>query len=170
MPIVKFNGFSPRMGRDVYISENVSVIGDVEIGDESSLWFGSVLRGDICYIKVGSCSNVQDNAVLHVGYDLPVVIGNYVTVGHSAIIHGAIISDYVIVGMGAIVLDGAKIGSNVIIGAGTVVPPKMEIPNGVLVLGVPGKIVRELRQEEIEGIKVNALDYVKLAKIMRGGV
>ncbi|MGB9621582.1 MAG: gamma carbonic anhydrase family protein, partial [Brevinematia bacterium] len=101
-------------------------------------------------------------------YDLPVVIGNYVTVGHSAIIHGAIISDYVIVGMGAIVLDGAKIGSNVIIGAGTVVPPKMEIPNGVLVLGVPGKIVRELRQEEIEGIKVNALDYVKLAKIMRG--
>lgn len=167
MPIIEFKGIKPRIGEDVYISENVSVIGDVEVGDGSSLWFGSVLRGDICYIKVGNFSNVQDNATLHVGYDLPVVIGDYVTIGHNAVIHGAMISDYVIVGMGAVVLDGVKVSSNVIIGAGSVVPPRMEIPSGVLILGVPARIVRELRPDEIEGIKKNALDYVELAKVMR---
>ncbi|MFN4245003.1 MAG: gamma carbonic anhydrase family protein [Brevinematia bacterium] len=164
--VLGFNSMFPRIHDNVYLSYNASVIGDVEIQEDSSVWFGAVLRGDVSYIRIGRGSNVQDNAVIHVNYDLPTLIGDYVTIGHSAVVHGAIISDYVIVGMGSIVLDGAKIGSNVIIGAGSVVPPKMIIPDGVLVLGIPAKIVRNLLQEEIEHIKKNALDYISLSKKM----
>jgi carbonic anhydrase/acetyltransferase-like protein (isoleucine patch superfamily) len=165
MIIKSFNGKSPKIHESVYISENVSIIGDVEIGENSSIWFGTVIRGDVCNIKIGKNSNVQDNAVIHVNYDLPSILGDFVTVGHSAVIHGAVIGDFVLVGMGAIVLDNVKVGRNVIIAAGSVVPPRMEIPDGVMVMGVPAKIVRALREEEIEHIKKNALDYVELAKV-----
>jgi len=165
MIIKSFNGKSPKIHESVYISENVSIIGDVEIGENSSVWFGTVIRGDVCNIKIGKNSNVQDNAVIHVNYDLPSILGDFVTVGHSAVIHGAVIGDFVLVGMGAIVLDNVKVGRNVIIAAGSVVPPRMEIPDGVMVMGVPAKIVRALREEELEHIKKNALDYVELAKV-----
>jgi carbonic anhydrase/acetyltransferase-like protein (isoleucine patch superfamily) len=167
MIIKSFNGKLPKIHESVYISENVSVIGDVEIGENSSVWFGAVIRGDVCNVKIGNNSNIQDNAVIHVNYNMPSIIGDFVTVGHSAIIHGATIGDFVIVGMGAIVLDGAKVGRDVIIAAGSLVPPRMEIPDGVMVMGVPAKIVRTLRDEEIEHIKKNALDYVELGKIMK---
>jgi len=167
MIIKSFNGKLPEIHESVYISENVSIIGDVEIGENSSVWFGAVIRGDVCNVKIGNNSNIQDNAVIHVNYNMPSIIGDFVTVGHSAIIHGATIGDFVIVGMGAIVLDGAKVGKNVIIAAGSLVPPRMEIPDGVMVMGVPAKIIRTLRDEEIEHIKKNALDYVELGKIMK---
>jgi carbonic anhydrase/acetyltransferase-like protein (isoleucine patch superfamily) len=167
MIIKSFNGKLPKIHESVYISENVSIIGDVEIGENSSVWFGAVIRGDVCNVKIGNNSNIQENAVIHVNYNMPSIIGDFVTVGHSAIIHGATIGDFVIVGMGAIVLDGAKVGKNVIIAAGSLVPPRMEIPDGVMVMGVPAKIVRTLRDEEIEHIKKNALDYVELGKIMK---
>jgi len=167
MIIKSFNGKLPKIHESVYISENVSIIGDVEIGENSSVWFGAVIRGDVCNVKIGNNSNIQDNAVIHVNYNMPSIIGDFVTVGHSAIIHGATIGDFVIVGMGAIVLDGAKVGKNVIIAAGSLVPPRMEIPDGVMVMGVAAKIVRTLRDEEIEHIKKNALDYVELGKIMK---
>jgi carbonic anhydrase/acetyltransferase-like protein (isoleucine patch superfamily) len=167
MIIKSFNGKLPKIHESVYISENVSIIGDVEIGENSSVWFGAVIRGDVCNVKIGNNSNIQDNAVIHVNYNMPSIIGDFVTVGHSAIIHGATIGDFVIVGMGAIVLDGAKVGKNVIIAAGSLVPPRMEVPDGVMVMGVPAKIVRTLRDEEIEHIKKNALDYVELGKIMK---
>jgi carbonic anhydrase/acetyltransferase-like protein (isoleucine patch superfamily) len=167
MIIKSFNGKLPKIHESVYISENVSIIGDVEIGENSSVWFGAVIRGDVCNVKIGNNSNIQDNAVIHVNYNMPSIIGDFVTVGHSAIIHGATIGDFVIVGMGAIVLDGAKVGKDVIIAAGSLVPPRMEIPDGVMVMGVPAKIVRTLRDEEIEHIKKNALDYVELGKIMK---
>jgi carbonic anhydrase/acetyltransferase-like protein (isoleucine patch superfamily) len=167
MIIKSFNGKLPKIHESVYISENVSIIGDVEIGENSSVWFGAVIRGDVCNVKIGNNSNIQDNAVIHVNYNMPSIIGNFVTVGHGAIIHGATVGDFVIVGMGAIVLDGAKVGKNVIIAAGSLVPPRMEIPDGVMVMGVPAKIVRTLRDEEIEHIKKNALDYVELGKIMK---
>jgi carbonic anhydrase/acetyltransferase-like protein (isoleucine patch superfamily) len=167
MIIKSFNGKLPKIHESVYISENVSIIGDVEIGENSSVWFGAVIRGDVCNVKIGNNSNIQDNAVIHVNYNMPSIIGDFVTVGHSAIIHGATIGDFVIVGMGAIVLDGVKVGKNVIIAAGSLVPPRMEIPDGVMVMGVPAKIVRTLRDEEIEHIKKNALDYVELGKIMK---
>jgi carbonic anhydrase/acetyltransferase-like protein (isoleucine patch superfamily) len=167
MIIKSFNGKLPKIHESVYISENVSIIGDVEIGENSSVWFGAVIRGDVCNVKIGNNSNIQDNAVIHVNYNMPSIIGDFVTVGHDAIIHGATIGDFVIVGMGAIVLDGVKVGKNVIIAAGSLVPPRMEIPDGVMVMGVPAKIVRTLRDEEIEHIKKNALDYVELGKIMK---
>jgi len=167
MIIKSFNGKLPKIHGSVYISENVSIIGDVEIGENSSVWFGAVIRGDVCNVKIGNNSNIQDNAVIHVNYNMPSIIGDFVTVGHSAIIHGATIGDFVIVGMGAIVLNGAKVGKNVIIAAGSLLPPRMEIPDGVMVMGVPAKIVRTLRDEEIEHIKKNALDYVELGKIMK---
>jgi carbonic anhydrase/acetyltransferase-like protein (isoleucine patch superfamily) len=167
MIIKSFNGKLPKIHESVYISENVSIIGDVEIGENSSVWFGAVIRGDVCNVKIGNNSNIQDNAVIHVNYNMPSIIGDFVTVGHGAIIHGATIGDFVIVGMGAIVLDGANVGKNVIIAAGSLVPPRMEIPDGVMVMGVPAKIVRTLRDEEIEHIKKNALDYVELGKIMK---
>jgi len=167
MIIKSFNGKLPKIHESVYISENVSIIGDVEIDENSSVWFGAVIRGDVCNVKIGNNSNIQDNAVIHVNYNMPSIIGDFVTVGHNAIIHGATIGDFVIVGMGAIVLDGAKVGRDVIIAAGSLVPPRMEIPDGVMVMGVPAKIVRTLRDEEIEHIKKNALDYVELGKIMK---
>jgi len=167
MIMKSFNGKLPKIHESVYISENVSIIGDVEIGENSSVWFGAVIRGDVCNVKIGNNSNIQDNAVIHVNYNMPSIIGDFVTVGHSAIIHGATIGDFVIVGMGAIVLEGAKVGKNVIIAAGSLVPPRMEIPDGVMVMGLPAKIVRTLRDEEIEHIKKNALDYVELGKIMK---
>ncbi len=167
MIIKSFDGKFPKIHQSVYISENASIIGDVEIGENSSVWFGAVIRGDVCNVKIGNNSNVQDNSVIHVNYNMPSIIGDFVTVGHGAVIHGAIISDFVIVGMGAIVLDSAKVGKNVIIAAGSVVPPRMEIPDGVMVMGVPAKIVRTLREEEIDHIRKNALDYVELGKIMK---
>jgi carbonic anhydrase/acetyltransferase-like protein (isoleucine patch superfamily) len=167
MIIKSFNGKLPKIHESVYISENVSIIGDVEIGENSSVWFGAVIRGDVCNVKIGNNSNIQDNAVIHVNYNMPSIIGDFVTVGHSAIIHGATIGDFVIVGMGAIVLDSVKVGKNVIIAAGSLVPPRMEVPDGVMVMGVPAKIVRTLRDAEIEHIKKNALDYVELGKIMK---
>jgi carbonic anhydrase/acetyltransferase-like protein (isoleucine patch superfamily) len=167
MIIKSFNGKLPKIHESVYISENVSIIGDVEIGENSSVWFGAVIRGDVCNVKIGNNSNIQENAVIHVNYNMPSIIGDFVTVGHSAIIHGATIGDFVIVGMGAIILDGAKVGRDVIIAAGSLVPPRMKIPDGVMVMGVPAKIVRTLRDEEIEHIKKNALDYVELGKIMK---
>ncbi len=166
MIIKEYNGVFPKISKDVYISENATLVGNVEIGEGSNIWFGAVLRGDVCYIRVGKFSNIQDNAVIHVNYDVPTIIGDYVTVGHSAVVHGATISDYVIVGMGAIVLDRVKVGKYVIIGAGSVVPPGMEIPDGVLVLGVPAKVVRSLTNEEIKHIEKNAIDYVLLSKEM----
>ncbi|MCX8029616.1 MAG: gamma carbonic anhydrase family protein [Brevinematales bacterium] len=165
--IYNYREIVPRIHYSAYISDSASIIGDVEIGEDSSVWFGAVIRGDVCFVKIGRSSNIQDNAVVHVNHNVPTIIGDYVTIGHNAIIHGSTISDYVIVGMGAIVLDNVRVNSNVIIGAGSVVPPRMEIPSGVLVLGAPAKIVRELTSEEIEYIRRNAIEYVNLGKSMK---
>ncbi|MCS7298635.1 MAG: gamma carbonic anhydrase family protein [Spirochaetia bacterium] len=167
MKVYNFGQYFPKIHSSVYISDNARVIGNVEIGQDSSVWFGAVVRGDVCFVKVGRCSNIQDNAVIHVNHSIPTIIGDYVTVGHNAIVHGATISDYVIVGMGSILLDNVKVGRNVIIGAGTLITPRTEIPDGVLVLGSPAKVVRELSQEEIEKIKTNAMEYVELARLMK---
>lgn len=167
MKVYNFGQHFPNIHSSVYISDNARVIGNVEIGQDSSVWFGAVVRGDVCFVKIGKCSNIQDNAVIHVNHNVPTIIGDYVTIGHGAIVHAATISDYVIVGMGAILLDNVKVGRNVIIGAGALITPRTEIPDGVLVLGSPAKIIRELSQEEIEKIKRNAMEYVELARLMK---
>ena len=173
MALIKpYKGWYPKIHPTVYLAETATVIGNVEIGEYSSVWFGAVVRGDVHYIKIGRYSNVQDNAVIHVTHytkpdmsdGFPVNIGDFVTITHGAIVHGATIGNNVLVGIGAVVLDGAKIGDNTVVAAGTLVPPGKEFPPGVLLMGRPAQIKRKLTPEEIEKIKRNALNYKDYAR------
>ncbi|MCC7554402.1 MAG: gamma carbonic anhydrase family protein [Methanobacteriaceae archaeon] len=142
----------------------VQIVGEVELGENVSIWHGAVLRGDMSSIKIGKNSNVQDNCVVHVSGDLPVIVKENVSVGHGAILHGCTIEDNVLIGMNATVLDGAKIGKNSIVGAGAVVGEGKEFPEGSLILGVPAKVVKEVTPEQIQHITDNAMEYVELSK------
>jgi len=150
----------PRLGKDVYVAKGAVVIGDVRMGDYSSIWYNAVARGDINYIEIGQYTNIQDNAVLHLADDFPCILGNYVTVGHSAIVHACTVGNEVLVGMGAIILDGAVIGDQSIIGANATVTGGTRVPAGALVLGSPAKVVRLLSPEERAGLKHWACKYV----------
>ncbi|MEE9214988.1 MAG: gamma carbonic anhydrase family protein [Thermodesulfobacteriota bacterium] len=166
--IKSFNGFYPDIKSSAFISENSTIIGRVEIGENSSVWFYSVIRGDVNYIKIGDNTNIQDNSVLHVTTDIhPLIIGDNVTVGHRAILHGCTIMNEVLIGMGSIVLDGAVVEQSSFIGAGSLVPPGFVVPRGKLVMGVPSRIKRDLTNEEIENIKNSALSYVKTSKLYK---
>ena len=150
----------PKLGKGVYIAKTGVVFGDVTFGAHSSVWYGAVLRGDINKIVVGHHSNIQDNAVLHLADDYPCIIGNWVTVGHSAIVHACTVGDEVLVGMGAVILDGAVVGKQSIIGAKALVTQGMKVPPGSLVLGAPAKVVRQLTPKERAGLKWWAEKYV----------
>lgn len=150
----------PVLGRDVYLATTAVVLGDVTLGDHSSVWYGAVLRGDINRIVVGHHSNVQDNAVLHLADDFPCVVGNWVTIGHSAVVHACTIGDECLIGIGATVLDGAIIGEQSLVGAGAVVTPGTVIPPGSMVLGAPAKVKRALTPAERAGLKHWAEKYV----------
>lgn len=154
----------PRVASDAYVASDSTVVGNVEIGAEASIWHQAVLRGDVAPIKIGARSNVQDGAVVHVADNLPAVLGELVTVGHKAIVHACTIGDEVLVGMGAIVLDGALIGARSIIGANATVKQGMDVPPGSLLLGTPAKIVRTLSEAEQDEIKMWALRYVRLSR------
>jgi len=158
-----FLGRQPTIGKGVYVAPGAVVVGDVRLGDFSSVGCKAVLRGDINYIEVGHHSNIQDNCVLHLADEYPCVIGNYVTVGHGAIVHACTVHDEVLVGMGAIVLDGAVIGEQTIIGAGALVTQDEAIPPGSMVLGSPATVVRALTAQERERIKGFADKYVEVA-------
>jgi carbonic anhydrase/acetyltransferase-like protein (isoleucine patch superfamily) len=153
-----------KIDHTAFVAKNATVIGSVTIGKDASVWFGAVVRGDMAEIQIGDGSNVQDNAVVHVDFGKPSIIGNGVTVRHGAIIHGAVIKDNVLIGMGSILLNGTVIGENSVVGAGTVVTEGFEVPPNSLVLGVPGKIIRQLKQEEIERINDAARVYVEYAR------
>jgi len=155
---------APCIAPDAYIASDATVVANVEVGSEASVWHQAVLRGDVAPVVLGARSNVQDGAVVHVADELPAVIGELVTVGHKAIVHACTIEDEVLVGMGAIVLDGARIGTRSIIGANATVKQGMEIPPGSLVLGTPAKIVRTLSGPEQDEIKMWALRYVRLSR------
>ncbi len=163
MGLIKgYKGIYPKIGKEVYISENATVIGDVEIGEDSSVWFGTVIRGDVNYIRIGKRTNIQDNSVVHVTHEThPTIVGDDVTVGHGVILHGCALGNCILVGMGAVIMDGVEIEDFVIVGAGALVTQNKKIPAGVLVAGVPAKIIRELRDEEIEMIKESARNYVE---------
>jgi carbonic anhydrase/acetyltransferase-like protein (isoleucine patch superfamily) len=148
----------------VFIAETATVIGDVTIGKDSSVWFSAVLRGDAAPISIGDGTNVQDNAVIHVDQEAPTSIGRRVTIGHGAIVHSAKIDDHVLIGMGAIILSRAVIGTHSIIAAGSVVPEGREIPPRSLVMGVPGKVVRHVTDEEVAQIEGGAEHYVERAR------
>ncbi len=150
----------PKLGQGVYLARGAIVVGDVTLGDFSSVWFNAVLRSDINRIVVGHHTNIQDNAVLHVDDEFACVVGNYVTVGHSAILHGCTVGDESLVGMGAVILDGAVIGRQCLIGAKALVTQGSQIPEGSLVLGIPAKVVRPLTNDERQQLKRSAEKYV----------
>jgi carbonic anhydrase/acetyltransferase-like protein (isoleucine patch superfamily) len=155
---------APRIAADAYIADDATLVANVEIGPEASVWHQAVLRGDVARIVLGARSNVQDGAVVHTADDLPTLIGQLVTVGHKAIVHACTVEDEVLVGMGSIILDGARVGTRSIIGANATVKQGMEIPPGSLVLGTPAKIVRTLSDAEQDEIKMWALRYVRLSR------
>ncbi|MBM50778.1 MAG: gamma carbonic anhydrase family protein [Roseibacillus sp.] len=159
--IEPFEGHWPQIEESVFVAASADLIGRVTIGEESSVWYNSTLRGDINEIVVGPRSNIQDGAVLHVESNRGCYIGELATVGHGAIVHACHVGDEVLVGMGATVLDGAIIGERSIIGANTLVTMNTEIPPGSLVLGSPGKVVRSLSEDEQAGVKVWAEKYVE---------
>jgi carbonic anhydrase/acetyltransferase-like protein (isoleucine patch superfamily) len=159
----RFWGRKPVLGQGVYIASGAVVVGDVTLGDHSSVWHHAVLRGDFNRIVVGCHTNIQDGAVLHLADDFPCVVGNYVTVGHSAIIHACTVGDRVLVGMGATILDGAVIGEESIIGARALVTKGTQIPPGSLVMGMPAKVVRALTAEERAALIKPALKYAETA-------
>lgn len=148
----------------VFIAETATVIGDVTIRQDASVWFGAVIRGDADRIVIGEGTNVQDGAVIHCDEGLPALIGKRVVIGHRAVIHGATIADHVLIGIGAIVLNGAKVGEYSIVAAGALVPEGAEIPPHSLVMGVPGKVVRQVSADEIKRIESGAEHYVARAK------
>ena len=147
-----------------YIAESAVIKGNVKIGDDTSVWHTAVIRGDLAPIEIGKSSNVQEMCVLHVDTDFGVKIGDGVTIGHGAIIHGCTIGDNTLIGMGAIILNGAKIGNNYIIGAGALVTGGTQISDGCMALGSPAKVKRELTDGEIKSNAANANEYVRLAK------
>src|SRR5215467_1760908 len=153
----------PTLGKGAYIAKGAVVIGDVTLGNHSSVWFNAVLRGDINRIVVGHHTNVQDNAVLHLADEFPCIVGNYVTIGHAAIVHACTVRDEVLVGMGSTILDGAVIGKQSIIGARALVTQGTKIPPGSLVIGSPAKVVRKLTSKERSHLKYMAQKYVALA-------
>lgn len=167
--IVEFKGILPEIDKSAFIAETAVLTGKVTVAKDANIWYGAVLRGDMKEIVIGEGSNIQDNAVVHTGIKTASIIGKGVTVGHGAIIHGAQIGDNTLVGMGSIVLDGAKVGKNCIIGAGAVVTGDTEIPDNSLVLGTPGKVVKELNIAQTAGNKLNAVAYVKLGKEYKNG-
>lgn len=153
-----------KIDESAFVTKNATVLGDVTIGKDVSIWFSAVLRGDINSIVIEDGSNVQDNATVHVDKEYGVKIGKNVSVGHNAIIHGCTIEDDVLIGMGAIILNGAHIGKNTIIGAGALVTEGKTIPEGSLVVGSPAKVIREISPEQLEGLKENARNYVHEGK------
>jgi len=158
--IKSYKDKTPRIHPSAFVEESAYVIGDVEIGEGSGIWFGCVLRGDVHYIKIGRMTNIQDLSVLHVTKSRhSLEIGDEVTVGHRAILHGCRVSSRCMIGMGAIILDGAEIGEFSIIGAGSVVTEKTVIPGGSLALGIPARVIRTLNNEEKERIIESAKSY-----------
>jgi carbonic anhydrase/acetyltransferase-like protein (isoleucine patch superfamily) len=164
MAIETYEEFSPKIDSSAFIAGSADVIGRVTIHEESSIWYNSTLRGDINEIEIGARSNIQDNVVVHLSDDFGCYVGELVTVGHSAILHACRIENEVLIGMGAIILDGAVIGEKSIIGAGALVTGGTVIPSGSLVLGSPAKVIRTLTPEEQDGVKHWALKYVKQSR------
>jgi carbonic anhydrase/acetyltransferase-like protein (isoleucine patch superfamily) len=165
MPVIlPFDGKAPRIAASAFLASGTVVTGDVEIGDASSLWFGTVVRGDVNHVRIGRRTNVQDQSMVHVtGGTHPTVIGDDVTIGHRAVLHGCTVHDRCLVGIGAIVLDGAVVGPDAMVGAGALVPPGMVVPPGKLVLGAPAKVKRDLTAEELAFLRTSAERYAGYA-------
>lgn len=163
MNLYSHAGHTPTVAPDAFVAPGAHLIGRVEIGPQASVWFNAVLRGDVEPIRIGPRSNVQDGTVMHTDAGFPLWVGAGVTIGHGVILHGCTIEDEALIGMGAVVLNGARIGDSSLIAAGTVVLEGTEVPPGTLVAGVPGKVRRELTEEERQRLRLNAEHYLTLA-------
>ena len=167
MATVALQDHQPSIHQSVFIAGGAWIIGQVEIGKDSSVWFNAVLRGDINKIRIGERTNVQDGSIMHVTHEHPVWVGSDVTIGHRAIVHGARIDDYCLIGMGATILDNARVGSYSLVAAGAVVRESFEVPEGMLVAGVPARIIRPLTQVEKDRLVQSAKGYVDYARQVR---
>ena len=169
--ILPFQGKYPRIDETAFVAESAYIIGDVEIGENSSVWFGTVIRGDTHRIRIGNRTNIQDNSVIHATEALyPTIIEDDVVVGHGVALHGCTLKRGCLIGIGAIVLDNTVVGEGAIVGAGSVVTEGTVIPAGTLAMGVPAKVKRKLNQKEIADILWRAGKYVELAKIYKNGL
>ena len=168
MPIIPFKGNHPDIHPTAFVAPDAWITGDVHVGEHASILFGAALRGDIQGIRIGARTNLQEQVIVHTSHGLPdAVVGEDVTVGHRAIVHGATIQDRCIIGMGSVILDGATIGEDCIIGAQSLVSMHKKIPPRSLVLGVPGRVIRELTDEELQEIKRSAAHYIEVCQTYR---
>ena len=165
--IMGIGGKDPKVDAEAFVAPTASVVGDVTLHAGAGVWYGAVLRGDVERISVGASSNVQDNCTLHADPGFPVTVGERVSIGHNAVVHGATVEDDCLIGMGATVLNGAVIGAGSLVAAQALVPQGMQVPPGSLVAGVPAKVKRELTAEEREGIALNGTQYAELARAHR---
>jgi len=169
MLIRAYRGIHPTIGTGVFIAENAVIIGDVIVGDDSSIWYGTVVRGDVNTIRVGCRSNIQDNCTVHVTNGTwPTTIGDDVSIGHGVIVHGCSIGDGCLIGMGSRILDGAVVGEESLVGAGALVTEGMQIPPRSLVLGIPARVIRGLNENELERIRRNSASYLEYKEIYLG--
>jgi len=163
-----FRGIVPKIAASAYIDSSAQVIGDVEVGERSSIWPSATVRGDVNAIRIGSETNVQDNCCLHVDHDdFPLHLGDRVTIGHSVVLHGCTVEDDSVVGIGAIVLNGARIGKGSVVAAAALVPEGMDVPPGSMVMGVPAKVKRAVSEQEKVRFRENAQNYVRYREIYR---
>jgi carbonic anhydrase/acetyltransferase-like protein (isoleucine patch superfamily) len=168
--VLPFRGVTPKLHESVFLAEGARIIGDVEIGEESSVWFNAVVRGDVNFVRIGNRTNVQDNCVLHVTHERhPLVIGSSVTIGHNAVVHGATVQDFCLIGMGAVILDGAVVGPYALVAAGAVVAEGFVVPEGALVAGVPARVRRNLTSSERTMLEHSALNYIRYVAQYRTG-
>ncbi|MBS0315633.1 MAG: gamma carbonic anhydrase family protein [Proteobacteria bacterium] len=170
MAIYALDDVAPRVATSAWVADSAQVMGNVELAEDASVWFGVVIRGDTETITIGRGSNIQDLSVLHADVGLPLVVGENVTVGHKVMLHGCTIGDESLIGIGAVVLNGAKIGRHCLVGAGALVTEGKEFPDGSMILGSPARAVRKLTPEQIEGLKWSARHYVDNARRFRAGL
>ncbi|KQU74631.1 MULTISPECIES: gamma carbonic anhydrase family protein [unclassified Rhizobacter] len=170
MAVYQLGELSPDIAASAWVADSARVIGNVSLGDDASVWFGVVVRGDTERIAIGRGSNIQDNSVVHADAGFPVSVGENVTVGHQAMLHGCTIGDHSLIGIQAVVLNGAKIGSHCLVGAGALVTEGQSFPDGSLILGTPARVVRQLSPEQMQGLEKSAAHYVENARRYRAGL
>lgn len=161
---------TPRIAPSAWVADSAQVMGNVELADDVSIWFGAVIRGDTEIICIGKGSNIQDGSVLHADIGMPLTIGENVTVGHKVMLHGCTVGDGSLIGIGAVVLNGAKIGKGCVVGAGALVTEGKEFPDGSMILGSPAKAVRELTSAQQEGLRMSAVHYIENARRFQAGL
>lgn len=165
MAVFSYKGQMPDVAEDAFIAPTASVVGDVKVGAGTNIWFGSVVRGDVNSVVIGRHTNVQDNATIHTMSDAPTIIGDHVTIGHNAVVHCSKVGSNCLIGMGSVLIGYSEIGDNCVIGADTFIAQHKKIPSGCLVYGNPAKIIRELREDELEALKASTENYYRLGQI-----